>query len=129
MCFPIWNIHRGDESAAGTTMKTCSARWASIRTSTANPESSRAVMGPWFHGGWARSDGDWLGTAYFGSRPRLLRETFELPFFIIFERQGDISQIKELNVFDTGANQWIGGLVTSTSRHVALSATRRQASC
>jgi len=20
------------------------------------------VMGPWFHGGWARSDGDWLGT-------------------------------------------------------------------
>ncbi|HEV7904087.1 MAG TPA: CocE/NonD family hydrolase, partial [Pyrinomonadaceae bacterium] len=26
------------------------------------------VMGPWFHGGWARSEGDWLGTAYFGSK-------------------------------------------------------------
>jgi len=26
------------------------------------------VIGPWFHGGWVRSDGDWLGTAYFGGK-------------------------------------------------------------
>ena len=40
------------------------------------------VMGPWFHGGWARSDGDWLGTAYFGSKTGVYyREHFELPFF------------------------------------------------
>jgi putative CocE/NonD family hydrolase len=66
------------------------------------------VMGPWFHGGWARSDGDWLGTAYFGQKTAVYyREHFELPFFNYFLKdKGDISQIKEVNVFDTGANQW-----------------------
>src|SRR5438132_5523305 len=66
------------------------------------------VMGPWFHGGWARSDGDWLGTAYFGSKTGVyFREHFELPFFNYFLKdKGDISQIKEVNVFDTGANEW-----------------------
>src|SRR5215471_19336757 len=66
------------------------------------------VMGPWFHGGWARSDGDWLGMAYFGSKTGVYyREHFELPFFNHFLKdKGDISEIKEVNVFDTGANQW-----------------------
>ncbi len=66
------------------------------------------VMGPWFHGGWARSDGDWLGTAYFGMKTgEYFRAHFELPFFNHFLKdKGDISQIKEVNVFDTGANQW-----------------------
>jgi hypothetical protein len=66
------------------------------------------VMGPWFHGGWARSDGDWLGTAYFGQKTgAYYREHFELPFFNYFLKdKGDISQIREVNVFDTGANQW-----------------------
>jgi putative CocE/NonD family hydrolase len=66
------------------------------------------VMGPWFHGGWARSDGDWLGTAYFGGKTGVYyREHYELPFFNHFLKdKGDVSQIKEVNVFDTGANEW-----------------------
>src|SRR5256884_718163 len=66
------------------------------------------VMGPWCHGCWARTDGDWLGTAYFGSKTGVYyRAHFELPFFNYFLKdQGDISQIKEVNVFDTGANEW-----------------------
>ncbi|HST51702.1 MAG TPA: CocE/NonD family hydrolase [Pyrinomonadaceae bacterium] len=66
------------------------------------------VMGPWFHGGWVRSDGDWLGTAYFGGKTGLYyRQHFELPFFNHFLKdKGDISQIKEVNVFDTGADEW-----------------------
>ncbi len=66
------------------------------------------VMGPWCHGCWARTDGDWLGTAYFASKTGVYyREHFELPFFNYFLKdKGDISQIKEVNVFDTGANQW-----------------------
>ena len=66
------------------------------------------VMGPWFHGGWARSDGDWLGTAYFGMKTGVYyREHFELPFFNHFLKdKGDISEIKEVNVFDTGKNEW-----------------------
>lgn len=66
------------------------------------------VMGPWFHGGWERSDGEWLGTAYFGGKTsEHYREQFEMPFFNHFLKdKGDISQIKEVNVFDTGVNQW-----------------------
>ena len=66
------------------------------------------VMGPWFHGGWERSDGDWLGMAYFGTKTGIYyREHFELPFFNYFLKdKGDISQIKEVNVYDTGANEW-----------------------
>ena len=66
------------------------------------------VMGPWFHGGWERSDGDWLGTAYFGGKQSLYyRAHFELPFFNYFLKdKGDISQIKEVNGFDTGVNEW-----------------------
>ena len=66
------------------------------------------VMGPWFHGGWARSDGDWLGTAFFGQKTGIwYRENFELPFFNHFLKgKGDISNIKEVNLFDTGANEW-----------------------
>jgi putative CocE/NonD family hydrolase len=66
------------------------------------------VMGPWFHGGWVRSEGEWLGTAYFGQKTsRHYQERFELPFFNYFLKdKGDISQIKEVNTFDTGANQW-----------------------
>jgi uncharacterized protein len=66
------------------------------------------VVGPWFHGGWERSDGDWLGTAYFGSKTSLYyREKFEIPFFNHFLKgTGDISGLKEVNVFDTGSNEW-----------------------
>ncbi len=66
------------------------------------------VVGPWFHGGWARSDGEWLGTAYFAQKTgEYYRAHFELPFFNHFLKdKGDIAQIKEVNVFDTGANEW-----------------------
>ena len=66
------------------------------------------VIGPWCHGCWVRMDGDWLGTAYFGSKTGIYyREHFELPFFNYFLKdKGDVSQIKEVNVFDTGTNQW-----------------------
>ncbi|MDQ6651298.1 MAG: CocE/NonD family hydrolase [Acidobacteriota bacterium] len=66
------------------------------------------VIGPWFHGGWSRSDGDWLGTAYFRQQTSIYyRAHFELTFFNYFLKdKGDISQIKEVNAFDTGANEW-----------------------
>ena len=66
------------------------------------------VMGPWCHGCWERSEGSWLGTAYFGSNVSFYyREHFELPFFNYFLKdKGDISQIKEVNGFDTGTYDW-----------------------
>lgn len=66
------------------------------------------VVGPWDHGGWSRNDGDWLGTAYFGQKSGdYYRRNIEIPFFNHFLKgEGDISQIKEVNAFDTGANEW-----------------------
>jgi putative CocE/NonD family hydrolase len=68
------------------------------------------VIGPWFHGGWERSEGEWLGTAYFGAKTSLYyREKIELPFFNHFLKdKGDISDLKDVNFFDTGAHQWTG---------------------
>lgn len=66
------------------------------------------VVGPWDHGGWSRNAGDWLGTAYFGQKTgEYYREKLELPFFNHFLKgKGDISNIKEINAYDTGAHAW-----------------------
>ncbi len=66
------------------------------------------VVGPWYHGGWERNEGDFLGTAYFGAKTSLdYRVKVELPFFNHFLKdKGEISNIKEVNLFDTGANVW-----------------------
>jgi uncharacterized protein len=68
------------------------------------------VVGPWDHGGWSRNPGDWLGTAYFGQKTGdYFREKLEVPFFGHFLKdKGDISNIKEVNAYDTGAYQWEG---------------------
>jgi putative CocE/NonD family hydrolase len=66
------------------------------------------VVGPWAHGGWARETGDWLGTAYFGTATGdYYRQNMELPFFNHFLKdKGDISNLKEVNLFDTGSHEW-----------------------
>jgi len=66
------------------------------------------VVGPWDHGGWSRADGDWLGTAYFTQKTGdYYRRNFEIPFFNHFLKdKGDISRIKEVNLFDTGSHEW-----------------------
>lgn len=67
------------------------------------------VVGPWDHGGWSRNDGDWLGTAYFEQKTGdYYRRTIEIPFFNHFLKgEGDISQIREVNAYDTGSNRWV----------------------
>jgi putative CocE/NonD family hydrolase len=66
------------------------------------------VVGPWDHGGWSFRDGDWLGTAYFTEKTGdYYRRNLELPFFNHFLKdKGDISAIKEVNLFDTGSHEW-----------------------
>jgi uncharacterized protein len=72
--------------------------------------SNRIVMGPWFHGGWARSDGDRLGHARFGSKTaEYYRDRIELPFFNIYLKYcTDNCQVNlpEAFMFETGSNQW-----------------------
>jgi len=66
------------------------------------------VMGPWAHGAWARSSGKSLGNVDFGtSTAEFYRSQLELPFFNYFlKNKGDIKDIKEINVFETGTNEW-----------------------
>jgi hypothetical protein len=66
------------------------------------------VMGPWFHGGWARGTGEALGDLHFGG-PRALeyQRDVELPFFERHLRErGDLPPPAEATVFDTGALRW-----------------------
>ena len=72
--------------------------------------TNKIVMGPWFHGGWARSEGDRLGHARFGSKTsEYYRDRIELPFFNIYLKYcTDICKVDlpEALMFETGSNQW-----------------------
>ena len=65
------------------------------------------VMGPWFHGGWSRSDGEFLGNIHFGSTTSVsYRESVELPFFNCVLKDKCVRKLPEAYVFETGSNQW-----------------------
>ncbi|MBI4408842.1 MAG: CocE/NonD family hydrolase, partial [Gemmatimonadetes bacterium] len=65
------------------------------------------VMGPWFHGGWARSDGQSLGDAWFQEKTAVFyRDSIELPFFRHFLKDDADPKLPEAFVFETGANRW-----------------------
>ena len=65
------------------------------------------VMGPWFHGGWSRSDGSSLGHAMFNSKTsEFYRESIELPFFNLHLKGKEANPLPEAYVFETGTNQW-----------------------
>jgi putative CocE/NonD family hydrolase len=65
------------------------------------------VVGPWDHGGWSFRPGDWFGTAYFEEKTGERYRNMEVAFFNHFLKgEGDISAIKEVNLFDTGAHRW-----------------------
>lgn len=66
------------------------------------------IVGPWFHGGWARSEGDSLGAISFSSKTSLFYEKeVELPFFNYYLKGKGNFQPIEARIFDSGANQWL----------------------
>jgi putative CocE/NonD family hydrolase len=65
------------------------------------------VMGPWYHGGWSRSDGDLLGDIHFGAKTSVYYQAMvELPFFNCLLKDKCDHKIPEALVFETGSNQW-----------------------
>jgi uncharacterized protein len=65
------------------------------------------VMGPWRHGGWARSDGDRLGDITFGSRTaQFYRDEIEFPFFDHHLGRRRSNPLPEAWMFETGTNTW-----------------------
>lgn len=68
---------------------------------------NKLVMGPWFHGGWSRADGDFLGNVKFGAQTSVYyRENIELPFFNCLLKDECDRNLPEAFVFETGSNQW-----------------------
>jgi putative CocE/NonD family hydrolase len=65
------------------------------------------VMGPWFHGGWVRSDGSKLGDVKFRSKTGAYYVKYiELPFFNYYLKGKGVLNLPEAKVFETGRNQW-----------------------
>ncbi|HFE44758.1 MAG TPA: CocE/NonD family hydrolase [Nannocystis exedens] len=67
------------------------------------------VMGPWQHGGWARTAGDHLGNISFGAATsEHYQEHIERAFFDHYLRGelGATAPLAEATVFDTGTNNW-----------------------
>jgi putative CocE/NonD family hydrolase len=65
------------------------------------------VIGPWNHGGWARSDADHFGPFDLGSdTSEFFRTQVEAPWFRYWLKgEGRLDEPKAL-VFETGSNQW-----------------------
>jgi uncharacterized protein len=65
------------------------------------------VMGPWYHGGWALSDGESLGNIHFGADTAVFyRKEIEFPFFMRFLKGIGGLNLPEAYVFLTGENEW-----------------------
>ena len=73
-----------------------------------NPKANNwLVMGPWFHGGWVRSDGSSFGDIDFGQETSTwYQKNLELPFFNFYLKgKGDFNPA-EATIFITGSNEW-----------------------
>lgn len=87
-CYGAWNLYKAIEKKG--------------------KNNNKIVMGPWYHGQWARSDGSFLGNVQWGSNTsEWYGKNVELPFFNYYLKQkGSIDQLQEATIFFSGANEW-----------------------
>lgn len=67
------------------------------------------VMGPWRHGGWARSKGDHLGNVFFSNKPdpsKYFQEKIEFPFFMYYLKDKKKAPEAEAIMYETGTDKW-----------------------
>lgn len=88
-CYGAWNLYKAIEQQSKAT-------------------DNKLVMGPWFHGGWGRGDGSYLGNVRFGSKTSTYYQNeIEVPFFNYhLKGKGDIKSQAEATIFFTGSNDW-----------------------
>jgi uncharacterized protein len=66
------------------------------------------IVGPWNHGGWARSDGDSLGRIQFGSpTSAYFRANVQAPWFAYWLKDKGQLPFKKVRTFETGSNKWV----------------------
>ena len=87
-CFGAWALYKSIERKAHNTNK--------------------IVMGPWNHGGWAKTTGEYLGNVRFGSKTaQWYQQHVEIPYFEYYlEGKGNIDNIREATIFFSGADEW-----------------------
>nr|WP_288811480.1 CocE/NonD family hydrolase [uncultured Sphingobacterium sp.] len=69
--------------------------------------NSILVAGPWYHGGWVRAAGDYLGDIQFEKKTSITyQEKFEQPFFSHYLKQEGSFSPAEANIFISGSNKW-----------------------
>ncbi len=88
-CWGAWNTYKTiEKQSPATTNKIC--------------------VGPWFHGGWARSEGSHLGNVQFGKGvSEFYYKYVEMPFFDYYLKgEGDIKDIAKATIFISGENTW-----------------------
>ena len=88
-CFGAWELYKAIEKQ--------------------NPSASnKLVMGPWYHGQWARGNGSSLGNVRFHSKTsEWYAENIEIPFFNFhLKGKGNDPNLAEATIFYTGANEW-----------------------
>ncbi|HEX4227394.1 MAG TPA: CocE/NonD family hydrolase [Bryobacteraceae bacterium] len=89
------------EDLAGT-LKT----FRDIETQSPNTKET-LVMGPWSHGGWARTEGDRLGDIHFDAKTSdYFQNEIELPFFLHYLKGAADPKLSRAIVFETGKNRW-----------------------
>lgn len=88
-CYGAWNLYKAIEQQSPAT-------------------NNKIVMGPWFHGGWSKGDGSFLGNVRFGSKTsEYFQNNIEIPFFNYhLKGKGNIDKLAEASIFFTGENAW-----------------------
>jgi putative CocE/NonD family hydrolase len=65
------------------------------------------VMGPWFHGGWERGEGQYFGDQNFGAKTSIwFQENVELPFFQYYLKDEGKLDLPKATIFISGSNEW-----------------------
>jgi len=68
--------------------------------------NSRIIMGPWTHGGWARSNMTSYAGINLGSNTSEYFQNMEFDFFNYYLRSVGKFNAKEATIFETGTNAW-----------------------
>ncbi len=65
------------------------------------------VRGPWVHGGWVRTDGDYLGNAPFDVKTsNRYKDEIDLKFFNQYLKDEEPVELPEVLAFYSGENEW-----------------------
>jgi putative CocE/NonD family hydrolase len=82
------------------------ATYKAIETQSAK-SNNKLVMGPWFHGGWARGPGQNFNDIDFAQPTSTwYQKNIEFPFFMQHLKGAAPAELPEASIFITGSNEW-----------------------